>query len=420
MNAVVVDGDVCYPATSGKRLRTLHLMLRLARRHRIAYVCRCPAGGAEAAQATAFLRGHGIETLLIDHPLPRKSGPLFHARLAANLLSPLPYSVTSHDSPLVRQTLRAYAARHRVDLWQFEWPAYAEALGSGGNAPRLLVAHNVESLIWQRYHETELRPLRRWYIGRQWHKYRRFERRLYAGATRVVAVSPDDAALLRDDFGVPDVAVVENGVDTRYFAAAQGRREPDRILFLGALDYRPNIDAVGQMLERVFPAVRAQEPSARLCVVGRNPSPALARRARALPGVALHADVPDVRPFLGQCGVMAVPLRVSGGSRLKILEALASGLPVVSTRVGAEGLGLTPDRHLTVVEGVEDMAAALVGAVRTPARHLEMAERGRHLVRSRCDWGALADKLEQVWEECQVMRGVGRAWRVPEGGVLRP
>src|SRR6185436_17999070 len=101
---------------------------------------------------------------------------------------------------------------------------------------------------------------------------------------------------------------------------------------------RPNLDAVQVLLDQIFPAVLAQHPNAILDIVGRNPPKGLAERVRAVPGARLHADVPDVRPFLAECGVMAVPLRIGGGSRLKILEALACGLPVISTRVGAEGL----------------------------------------------------------------------------------
>jgi polysaccharide biosynthesis protein PslH len=399
MNAVVVDGDVCYPATSGKRLRTLHLMRRLARRHHVTYIARCPAGPGQR-QAAEYLRDHGIQPLFMEFAPPQKRGPLFYARLAANLLSPLPYSVASHGNPLVWQTLNRYAETFPVDLWQFEWPAYADALRGRKGVRTVVIAHNVDSLIWQRYHETEARPLRRWYIKQQWRKYERFERRIYAGATRVVTCTAADAAIVRDTFGVPQVDVVDNGIDRAYFEAARGRRDPNRILFLGALDYRPNADAVSLLLDRVFPAVRARVPAARLCVVGRHPPAALAERVRGQDGVELHADVADVRPYLAESGVMAVPLRVGGGSRLKILEALACGLPVVSTRVGAEGLCLKPGRDLALVEDVDGMAAALAEAVANPGPALALAENGRRLVYERYDWDALADRLDRVWEKC--------------------
>src|SRR5437763_12549459 len=126
MHVVIIDGDVSYPATSGKRLRTLNLMLKAARRHRITYVGRCAAASEEARLAPAFLRDHGIEPILVHDPVPQKSGLAFYARLAGNLLSSRPYSVTSHQSEPMRQAIRTFAAKQTVDVWQLEWTAYLD------------------------------------------------------------------------------------------------------------------------------------------------------------------------------------------------------------------------------------------------------------------------------------------------------
>ncbi len=400
LHVVVVDEELPYPPTSGKRIRTLNLTLRLARRHRLTYLCHRNGDPDEARDAAAFFAEHDIETVVVDRVVPPKSGPLFYGRLAANLLSPLPYSVATHASRALRTAVEQYSTRHEVDLWQCEWTPYAEALRGLTNQRKLVMAHNVESLIWQRYGETENNPLKRWYIRRQWHKYERFERRAFAEATRTVAVSPEDAALMREQFGAARVDVVDNGVDTSYFRPASVPRDFGRILYLGSLDWRPNLDAVRVLLDDLFPAVRTREPAARLWVVGRNPPDWLRRKVALTPHTELHADVADVRPFLHECGVLAVPLRIGGGSRLKILEALACGTPVVATPVGAEGLCLEPGRHLTVVEGPAQMADALVKAIRGPEEELERAERGRRVVLERYDWDALADRLEQVWLRC--------------------
>ncbi len=400
MNVVIVGGSLPYPPTAGNRIRTLNLTLRLAARHRITYIYHRGGDLEELRSAAAYLGEHGVETLGVDHAVPPKSGPAFYARLAANLASPLPYSVATHIGPEMRRAVRSFAETHAVDLWQAEGAPYFEALRGLAGVRKVLMAHNVESRIWERYHETEGRRLKKWYIARQWRKFERFEREAFAEATRVVVVSDEDAALVRGRFGAERVDVVDNGVDRAYFGSVEPAREDDRILFLGGFDWRPNLDAVDQLLDRIFPAVRAVVPSAQLDLVGRNPPESLARRARDMPNVTLHPDVPDVRPFLARSGVMAVPLRIGGGSRLKILEALATGLPVVSTRVGAEGLRLTAGSHLAVVERVEEMAAALVGCLRDPGAARAMAACGRRLVLERYDWDVLADKLERIWEGC--------------------
>jgi glycosyltransferase involved in cell wall biosynthesis len=398
MRVAVVDGDISYPPTSGKRLRTLNLMLPLARRHELTYLCRGQANGPEAAAATKFLDGHGIRTVVVDQPVARKAGPLFYGRLLANLFSPLPYSVASHLGSTMQQAVSVFARENKVDLWHFEWSAYVESLDRSRTEPIVISAPNVDSVIWQRYFENENKPLRRWYVRKQWQKFEKFERRIFQRAHRVVACTQDDATVLQEHFGVRRVEVVDNGVDIAYYGNVQGDRLADRLLYVGALDWRPNLDALDVLLSSILPAVRKEVPTATLCIVGRKPSSDLIRRVQKLQGVELHADVADVRPFLASSGLLAVPLRIGGGSRLKILEALASGLPVISTRVGAEGLALTPGKDLVVVENMEEMAPKIVDAIRHPESIRDMARHGREVVRARYDWSGLADKLELVWE----------------------
>jgi glycosyltransferase involved in cell wall biosynthesis len=400
LRVAVVDEELPYPATSGKRIRTLNLLVRLARRHSLTYLCHRNADPDEARRAAEFFRDQGIETVVADRAVPPKSGLGFYARLAGNLASPLPYSVATHVSRGLRAALEAHAATNAVDVWHCEWTPYAEVLRGVAGARPVVMAHNVESLIWRRYHETERNGLKRWYIKQQWRKFERFERRTAAEAARVVAVSIQDADVFRSRFGARRVDVVENGVDLASFTDAGLPREAGRVLFLGSLDWRPNLDAVGLLLDQVFPEVRAREPSARLTVVGRNPPDRLVRRVSGAEGVELVANAPDVRPYLTRCGLMVVPLRIGGGSRIKILEALACGLPVVSTRVGAEGLSLEPGRDLVVVDLVEGMAGALLAAIRDPARARATAESGRRVVLGRYGWDALAEELERVWVRC--------------------
>jgi glycosyltransferase involved in cell wall biosynthesis len=399
MDVVIVDRDVSYPANCGKRLRTLSLMLRLGRSHRLTYIARCHHGSEEARQARTFLGDHGIGTILVEDPAPAKAGASFYARLAGNLLSPLPYCVASHQSQSLCQAVEEHAARRRVNLWQFEWTAHLDMLRRR-TAPRVLICHNVDTLIWQRYFETETNPLRRWYVHGQCRKWEQYERRAFAAFDRVVAVSPRDAELIRTRFGVERVEVVENGIDREFYESVVPRPDPHTILFLGSLEWRPNLDGLRLMLDAVLPAVRAREPRARLVIVGRNAPAWLEERVRGMEGVELHSNVPDVRPWLATSAVMAVPLRVGGGSRLKILEALASGLPVVSTQVGVEGLALKDGEHLSITCGANEMAEALVRCLHRPAEARRRAVAGRRYVLDHYDWDDLASKLEAVWEDC--------------------
>jgi len=397
LHVVVVDEELPYPANSGKRIRTLNLIRRLAPRHQITYLAYRGADAQETHEATEFLRTQGVATVLVDRRVPVKAGVRFYGRLLWNLCSPLPYSVQTHTSAALRRAIRAYAAGHAVDVWHCEWTPYAESLRRTVDQPWLVMAHNVESLIWQRYAETEPHRLRRWYIERQWHKFERFERRTFAEAAQTIAVSEQDAALARERFGATQVQVVENGVDVSYFQPDDTPRDPRSVLFLGSLDWRPNLDAVQLLLDQVFPQVLRAEPRARLMIVGRRPPQWLVDRVRESREITLHADVADVRPFLHQCGMLVVPLRIGGGSRLKILEALSAATPVVSTRVGAEGLTLEAGRHFVETETVDTMAEALLRGMAEPEPMQAMARLGRQTVCERYDWEILARKLETLW-----------------------
>jgi polysaccharide biosynthesis protein PslH len=410
MNVVVVGAALPIPADSGSRIRTLNLMIRLAKRHRITFLAIRDAARPDSREAVAFLRAHGVEPVEVDHVVPPKCGPRFHARVAANLVSRLPYSVARYHGPALSAAARRIAARERVDLWHTEWTAGVLALQGISGAPRVVSTHNIDTLIWERYADAEPSSPKRWFMREQARKYARFERGAFSEADRVVMVTPDDARLACSRFGcAPErVDVVDNGIDRSYFGAVTPDRDPFRILFLGSLDWRPNLDALGLMLDTIFPEVRAALPGACLDVVGRNPSDQLIRRVMETEGARLHANVADVRPFLARSGVLAVPLRIGGGSRLKILEALATGLPVVSSRVGAEGLDLIPTVHLDVVDQPELLAPALIAAIQYPERVQAAAKAARTCVLERYDWDALADLMDHSWERARVGRERGR------------
>jgi len=397
LHVAILDEEFPYPLTSGKRIRTFNLLTRLAKRHRVTYIAHQNADSAELREAVTVLRNHGIHVIPVEYRVPPKAGVRFYGRLMGNLLSPLPYSVATHASRAMQRAMDRLAAQDPPDLWHCEWTPYAQAMYRRPGR-WVVMAHNVESVIWRRYAEAESNPLKRWFLREQHRKFEHFERWAYNAATRSIAVSHEDAERIELQFGVGWVDVVENGVDTAFFTPNDTiPGDPARILFLGSLDWRPNLDAVRLLLDDIFPRVRAAEPRASLDIVGRKPPESLRAELANREAVRLHADVPNVRLFLRRAGVLAVPLRIGGGSRLKILEALATGLPVVTTTVGAEGLRLTPGQHCTVADGPEPFAAALRNAISNPAAARDQAAAGRARVLREYDWAGLADRLDQVW-----------------------
>ncbi len=411
LRIAVLDEELPYTLTSGKRIRTFNLLARLAERHRITILCHRNAEPGEAEKARKVLQDLGIDTVMVPRAVPKKEGAGFYARLAGNLLSPLPFSVTTHTSPELVTAVADFAAQNPVDVWHCEWTPYAQvlrrALGKRlRRVPWVVMAHNVESLIWKRYAETEENSVKRWYVRRQWRKFEKFERWAFAHAPWTVAVSEDDAELIRATLdGTEQTEVVDNGVDTEFFRPQRDvERDPHRIAFIGSLDWRPNQDGVKLLLDSIFPRVKAAEPRATLAIVGRNPPDWIRERAAEIPGAQVFGNVPDVRPFLATCAMTVVPLRVGGGSRLKILESLAMGTPVVSTRVGAEGLRLEAGEHLTVTADENGMAEAILREMAEPDAALDRADEAQRFVLREYDWAPLAEKLEEVWRVAVEMR----------------
>jgi glycosyltransferase involved in cell wall biosynthesis len=402
MKVTVIDADVSYPMTSGKRLRTMNLLLPLAARHEITYLARCQ-DASEAGPAEIFLRDQGLTPILVSEKLVPMTGFGLIRSVATSLATQRPVSVLRHDTAAMRAAVRAHALRRRTDVWQVEFLGLLPACAHVAE-PIVLQAHNVEALIWQRHCETERRRVHKAFLRTQWRGYVAAEAAAFRQATTTVAVSEADAELARRLYGDVQLAVVDNGVDVARFASVRPNYTSRRILFLGALDWRPNHDAVEVLLNDVFPRVRQRDAAVTLEIVGRKPPAALAGRIAATPGVTLHADVTDVMPYLARAAVMAVPLRIGGGSRLKILEAMAAGLPVVSTTVGAEGLRLDPTRDLDIADDWDAFADVLVARLGEHGFGEERGRHGRAVVNDRFDWRHLALRLEAVWEAARVSR----------------
>jgi glycosyltransferase involved in cell wall biosynthesis len=404
LHVVIVDEELPYPPRSGKRIRILNLVRHLAARHDITLICHANADPAEIPPARQHLQSLGVRTIVVPRAgaarLAAAHGLLQPLKIGLNLFSAVPYSVQWNRCPRLKRAVDDYARRHSVDVWQCEWAPYATNFLDGRQRPWIMMAHDIQTSIWQRHLEAEPNRAKQVYIRSQWNRYRNYETAVFRSADMTLAVTEQNAAIARDAFGAQTTEVVENGVDVAYYQSDEfaGKAiDPAQIVFVGNLQWRPNLDAARQLLDEIFPQVVAAEPSARLAIVGRCPPAWLRQRCAEVPGAELHADVPDVRPFLHRAGVMAVPLRFASGSRLKILEALACALPVVSSSVGAEGLQLAPGEHYTRADSPGEMAAALVDAIRRPEAARSVAAAGRQIVQNRYDWSMLARDMENAW-----------------------
>lgn len=394
MRVLVIDEEFPYPLDSGKRIRSYQLLSRLASRCEIDYL----AYGTTQSESFAAIEKARMHPHPVFANLPPQSGPGFYLRLLGNLFSRYPYIVSRHYSQLFQHQLDAAVDKIKPDLILCEWTPYAVFVMDITDIPRVIVAHNIEHRIWQRYYEYEESALKKWYIGRQASKVAAFEKKIFSMVEGAVAVSDEEADELRTLNPKLRVEVVENGVDLDYFTPARDDSERESLVFVGAMHWRPNQDAVTYFVEEIFPRIRQQRPDVTFTIVGQGPPPHI-QKLGSLPGVCVTGRVEDVRSYVKAATVFVVPLRIGGGTRLKILEALAMTKAVVATSVGAEGLAVADGVHLMIADGAEPFAERIDRLLRDRALRRELGERGRKLVEEQYGWDRLAGKLEKFLHE---------------------
>ncbi|MER2599593.1 MAG: glycosyltransferase [Caldilineales bacterium] len=279
--------------------------------------------------------------------------------------------------------------------------------------PRLVFDnHNAEYVLQQRAWETDRRKPGRWHAAAyslvQWQKLRRYERAICRQADHVVAVSDADrAALLELDPGL-NITVVPNGVDLDYYAAYDPQQDtrlpdygPNALVFTGKMDFRPNIDAVTWFAHEVLPLIRSRVTDANFVIVGKQPHPRVQELAQ-LPGVIVAGFVPDIRSHIAAASVYVVPLRMGGGTRLKVLEAMAMRAALVSTRLGCEGFPLTDGREVVFADEAPAFAEAVIALLGNPARRRELGAVSRRFVEQHYGWQAIVPQLRQIYRELGV------------------
>ena len=390
MRILWIKTELLHPVDKGGRIRTYQMLRALRREHHVTYLCLDDGTAAPNAITLAIEYAHDVVTAPFKPASKMSVG--FFVELLVNVFSPLPYAVARYRSVSLRREIVRLAPLSDVVICDFLAPAIN--VPNELTTPTLLFQHNVEAQIWERHASVPQNALRRAYMKQQWRRMRNFEASECRRFGHVVAVSEQDAQTMRSDYGAKSVSHVGTGVDTEYFSP-QGVRPFDNheIVFVGSMDWMPNDDAMRWLLADILPRIRVIEPQAKLTIVGRNPSAALRQLASQVKNVEVTGTVDDVRPYLARAAVCVVPLRVGGGTRLKIYEAMAMGAPMVSTTIGAEGLPVRDSEHLLIADSPEAQAAAIGRLLRDRSVGAMLAENALRYVRAYCGWRVIAEQF---------------------------
>jgi len=383
--------ELLHPVDKGGRIRTYNMLRELKRDHQITYLA-LDDGTADAKQRELAIE-YCHELICVPHQTTPKFSPGFYVELLTNLASDLPYFMKKYESGAMRREVERLLKDRTFEVMVCDFLQPSVNVPAGASVTTVLFQHNVEAMIWKRHYELQSNPLKRLYLYHQWRKTWRYERTACRRFDVVVAVSVTDEEQMRNEYGLERTAAVPTGVDINYFSSSGIPSEKYNVVFTGSMDWLPNEDAMQYFIREIMPLVRKEIPELTLTVVGRNPYATLVELSKRDTRIVVTGRVDDVRPYIEQASVYVVPIRIGGGTRLKIYEAMAMGKPVLSTTVGAEGLPVKNNEEVMLADSAEDFAAALTRLLRDEKAARELGGRGAKVVREKFGWQAVAQSF---------------------------
>lgn len=394
MRLLVLSVTSPVPANNGVKMRTWSILRALvAEGHElvlVAFADPCDANGLSAELSKICQR-----VILVPHRFKSLSSSKDYVGRAAQLFSQTPYGVAAARSSQMASQIAALLNEKGVDAILCEQTDLVNNLPVQLRAPLLVDFHNVDYLIMERYIRFESNPAKRLYAHLESRKLRAWERRACQLASSAWACSEYDRALLQKLRPDLPMFVVPNVVDIDEYKA-DNAEDPLKILFQGGMDWYPNRDAVEFFVTQVISRIRSQVPGVRFVVAGRNPPEEFRQRLSRVPGIEFTGTVPDMRAEIAGAAVCVVPLRMGSGTRLKILEAAAMAKPIVSTRLGAEGLEFLDGQEIVLEDEPEAFAGAVVNLLGSATDRHRLGQAACKRVEQNYSFPALRASLRQA------------------------
>lgn len=395
------------PPRFGAQARMHGLMTGVARRHDVTAIS-LVEDGFDAGECARAMRAYCREVTLVPNPGAR-GGAAKRILQLRSLASPMSYERRRFSVPALQQALDRALRRERFDVVNVEFPHLAHyrlRQSPAGTPPPAVVldAHEIAHDLSRQVARSADGWSRRLYGALNWRKLRRDEMSAFRAADGICACSDADRRRLLSELPAARVAVIPNAADVEHYCPRACDPPPDgrTVVFFGLLSTLPNIDGVRFLVREIWPRIVARRPQARCRIIGSGAP----REVRDLAGptVEVAGFVEDLRPHLASAAAVAVPLRLGGGTRLKIVEAMAMGKAVVSTPLGAEGIGAVPGRDLLLAADPERFAAAVIRLLDDAALAARIGRAARRLAVERYAWSAAARALEAFFGEVVASR----------------
>jgi sugar transferase (PEP-CTERM/EpsH1 system associated) len=395
MRILWVKAGGLVPPDTGGRIRSYNILRELARLHSVTFFTFYAAHANDQHPTLNQLFEEAI-SIPLSLPAPKSLGELLD--YAPYLLTLQSYSLMKYCVPQVRRQLRSLLQRQNFDVIVCDFVFAAPAIPWDIRCPKVLFTHNVEAIIWKRHYEVARNLLWKALSWREWKTMERAERIYLKKANHVLTVSEADRGVFQSFLDPSRISVIPTGVDLDFFQPYRGDETENSLVFTGSMDWLPNEDGIFYFVEQVLPRIREQVPEVSLTVVGRNPSLRLRDLASREKSIRLTGWVEDVRPYLARGAVCIVPLRIGGGTRIKIFEAMAMQKAVVSTTVGAEGLPVQHNENVVLADDPGEFARQTVELLRNTARRQQIGAAAHKMVSERYGWHGVAQGFADILE----------------------
>jgi glycosyltransferase involved in cell wall biosynthesis len=409
MRILWVKADKLLPVQNGGNIRTYHVLRYLSERHQLTFYSYY--GGAPDPGYERELQRQLPGAVAVCTGKRELSGIARGLDYLSHLGAHAPYAVSRFAGARVQKQLQTWFREQRYDVAVCDFLDAAINFPGRLNIPSVLFQHNVESEIWRRHADTAGNPVKKMLYRMEFRKMLRYERAAVRKFQHVIAVSENDRALMTKWVDGDRVTVVPTGVDLAQYRPAPNPLDISAplVTFVGAMDWEPNVDGVEYFCAEVWPAIKAEVPQARLRIVGRNPD----RRVQKWASNSINNDnsievtgrVPSVVEHLRQSAVIIVPLRIGGGTRLKIYEAMATGKAVVSTTIGAEGLDVHHGHDIMLADDPRSFAQAVIMLLRDPELRRRY-ENAAAETAARYDWPAIGERFSEVLQSAAEKKSV--------------
>jgi polysaccharide biosynthesis protein PslH len=356
---------------------------------------------ARSAQEAA--EGHGIAPYCARYEMAEVRNPLQAARMVLRLPTATPSSMGYFYSPRLARRVRSALERERFDLIFVHCSSVAQYVAHVRGVPKILDFGDMDSQKWLEYARYKPFPLSAGYRleGVKLEREEKRLARLFDVCTATTRAEWETLESFR--LGVPS-DWFPNGVDGEYFAPGTEAYEPDTISFVGRMDYYPNQECMFDFCANVWPRIRMRRARAKLLIVGADPSPTVQKLAE-IPGITVTGSVPDVRPYVRRSAAMVAPLKIARGTQNKILEAMAMGVPVVTTPAAAGGVDAVPQEHFLVARSHEEQAAGVLRLLEDASERSRLSLAGRSRMRSHHAWQRSMQRLDGIIERCLDVHG---------------